>query len=152
MFCSGVPNTASYGRSVNIPLSLCFVQVYQTLRRTVEVSTFLSVFCSGVPNTASYGRSVVTVSATDADSQGPSGVTFSIAAGNVDGVFRVHPETGVVSNQLLLNAYTFHSFVLVVRASDAVTRPAAVTAKVKVSVGKICYVKRLFVVVIVGEL
>ncbi|XP_041362430.1 cadherin-87A-like [Gigantopelta aegis] len=95
-----------------------------------------------ISNTASYGRSIVTVSATDADSQGPSGVRFSIASGNSrngnDNIFHVHDETGLISNRLLLNTFAFQTFVLTVQASDSVLATSGgrtpVTAKVKIFV------------------
>nr|XP_033783424.1 protocadherin Fat 2 [Geotrypetes seraphini]XP_033783425.1 protocadherin Fat 2 [Geotrypetes seraphini]XP_033783426.1 protocadherin Fat 2 [Geotrypetes seraphini] len=86
------------------------------LQNTYEVTIWLP----------SQSMTILTVQAKDPDS---SEVTYSIVEGNLEGVFSIHPSTGLISliNATLLRAY--HE--LIVRATDGLYKS---TALVKINV------------------
>ena len=74
--------------------SVATVTVY-----VVDLSDYQPVFISSeytaqVPESFVVGEEVLTVSALTRDGTGPEGIVYSIAAGNEDSRFTLHPDTG----------------------------------------------------------
>ncbi|XP_071106393.1 cadherin-87A-like [Haliotis cracherodii] len=71
-----------------------------------------------ISSTAPFGKSVVEVAATDADSAGRQGISFSLTSGNTGDIFAIDQVTGLISNQNLLGSISTKDFYLTATATD----------------------------------
>ncbi|XP_048581442.1 protocadherin Fat 4 isoform X5 [Nematostella vectensis] len=81
------------------------------------------------------GTVFLTVSATDGDAGANSALTYSIAAGNEEGVFSINNKTGAISVAKQLDRETRDQYTLTVMAQDGGEPPLNSTTAVVIQVG-----------------
>ncbi|XP_067103311.1 protocadherin Fat 2 [Osmerus mordax] len=99
--------------------SVATVTVY-----VVDLSDYQPVFISSeytaqVPESILVGAEVLTVSALTRDGTGPEGIVYSIAAGNEDSRFTLHPDTGILTVSQPLDFERCHEYYLSVEGTRA---------------------------------